>query len=176
MIIVLGNLRCSHQSCACTGKQMFDQTCGVLEKRVFVNLNVFLFGSPSEYSDSIPQFHWWFFYMNSEPAFHTHGNSLFRLQWLIGIPYATTFMGCIGKDRFGEILEEKVHEAGVKSAYKYVDNEPTGTCAVCITEKHRSGKRDPLVWNLKISAREFYSVIFRRTFRYFLVKNLEDRN
>ncbi len=60
-------------------------------------------------------------------------------QWLIGIHYATTFVGCIGKDdKYGKILEEKTAEAGVNSKYMRTDKEPTGTCAVLITGKSRS--------------------------------------
>ena len=121
---------------------MFSQTRGVSQKLHICRFECISLARPLKYPDSIPRFHGCFLFMNSELAFHTQANSLLYLQWMIGVPYATTFMGCIGKDRFGEILEEKVHEAGVKSAYKYVDNEPTGTCAVCITEKHRSGKRN----------------------------------
>jgi len=57
---------------------------------------------------------------------------------MIGIPRATTFMGCIGKDKFGNILEERTKSAGVRVTYQYHDTEPTGTCAVLITGKDRS--------------------------------------
>jgi adenosine kinase len=65
-------------------------------------------------------------------------NSMRIAQWLIGVPNAATFMGCIGRDKFGEILETKVKEEGVNGRYMYSDTEPTGTCAVCLTGKHRS--------------------------------------
>lgn len=42
-----------------------------------------------------------------------------------------------GKDEFGKILSEKATEAGVRVNYLIDDKEPTGTCAVCITGKHR---------------------------------------
>ena len=47
-------------------------------------------------------------------------------------------MGCIGKDRFGEILEERTRAAGVNVTYQYNEGTPTGTCAVLITGKQRS--------------------------------------
>ena len=59
------------------------------------------------------------------------------LQWYLGVPKATSFVGCIGKDKYGEILEQKSIEAGVNVAYQYTDKEPTGTCAVLVTD---SGK------------------------------------
>jgi len=68
-------------------------------------------------------------------------NTIRVAQWLIGIPNATTFMGCIGKDdKFGKILEERAQAAGVNVKYQYTDKEPTGTCAVLITDggKNRS--------------------------------------
>lgn len=65
-------------------------------------------------------------------------NTIRIAQWLIGVPKATSFMGCIAKDRFGQILEEKVADAGVQASYMYTDSEPTGTCAVCLTGKSRS--------------------------------------
>jgi adenosine kinase len=65
-------------------------------------------------------------------------NSIRIAQWLIGVPNATTFMGCIGRDKFGEILEGKVREAGVNPRYMYNDEQPTGTCAVCLTGTNRS--------------------------------------
>ena len=42
-----------------------------------------------------------------------------------------------GEDEFGKILAEKAKEAGVRVNYLIHDKEPTGTCAVCITGKHR---------------------------------------
>lgn len=44
------------------------------------------------------------------------------------------FTGCIGKDKYGEILEKKTKSYGVKTIYQYQDKEPTGTCAVLVTD------------------------------------------
>lgn len=65
-------------------------------------------------------------------------NSIRVAQWLIGIPRSTTFIGCIGNDKYGKILEQKATEAGVNVKYQYHDKEPTGTCAVLITGEYRS--------------------------------------
>ena len=59
------------------------------------------------------------------------------VQWLIGVQNATTFMGCIGRDEFGQILENKLREAGVNPRYKYHETQPTGTFAVCSTGTNR---------------------------------------
>lgn len=66
----------------------------------------------------------------------TH-NSALCFQWLIGIPKATTFMGCIGNDKYGKILEKKTTEAGVAVSYQIDEATPTGTCAVLLTGKQR---------------------------------------
>ncbi|KAL2303081.1 hypothetical protein Nmel_010540 [Mimus melanotis] len=51
---------------------------------------------------------------------------------------AATFFGCIGKDKFGEILKKKAEEAHVDAHYYEQSEEPTGTCAACITSDNRS--------------------------------------
>ena len=48
-----------------------------------------------------------------------------------------TFFGCIGKDRFGEILKEKAEEVHIDAHYYEQEEEPTGTCAVCVTGDNR---------------------------------------
>lgn len=47
-------------------------------------------------------------------------------------------MGCVGKDKYSEILEDKATRDGLNVRYQYTDQEPTGTCAVLITGKDRS--------------------------------------
>uniref|UniRef100_A0A8W8ILQ9 Adenosine kinase n=1 Tax=Magallana gigas TaxID=29159 RepID=A0A8W8ILQ9_MAGGI len=64
-------------------------------------------------------------------------NAIKVAQWLSGVPNATTFFGCINKDEFGKIMENKAREAGVNTKFQYTDKEPTGTCAVIVTEKYR---------------------------------------
>lgn len=48
-----------------------------------------------------------------------------------------TFFGCIGRDGFGEILKQKAEEAHIEAHYYEQDEEPTGTCAACITGDNR---------------------------------------
>uniref|UniRef100_A0AAR2LAS2 Adenosine kinase n=1 Tax=Pygocentrus nattereri TaxID=42514 RepID=A0AAR2LAS2_PYGNA len=67
-------------------------------------------------------------------------NSVKVAQWMIQKPHkVATFFGCIGKDRFGEILKEKAEESYVDAHYYEQSEEPTGTCAACITGDNRSG-------------------------------------
>ncbi|ESN95086.1 hypothetical protein HELRODRAFT_193631 [Helobdella robusta] len=62
-------------------------------------------------------------------------NAIRVAQWMLGIKHSTSFTGCIGKDRFGEILEKIIDKEGVQPLYRYSEQEKTGTCAVCITEE-----------------------------------------
>ena len=69
-----------------------------------------------------------------------------------------TFFGCIGADHFGEILKKKAEEAHVDAYYYEQNEEPTGTCAACITGDNRLGtfqspltKKPPFTWDLKES-------------------------
>lgn len=65
-------------------------------------------------------------------------NSLRVVQWLIEMPKATTYFGCISKDKFGDILVEKATDAKVNVQYQYTDKAPTGTCAVVVMGNQRS--------------------------------------
>ncbi|XP_064174417.1 adenosine kinase-like isoform X2 [Anguilla rostrata] len=66
-------------------------------------------------------------------------NSMKIAQWMIQEPHrVATFFGCIGTDKFGEILKKKAEEAHVDARYYEQDEEPTGTCAACITGDNRS--------------------------------------
>ncbi|XP_044880964.1 adenosine kinase isoform X3 [Mauremys mutica] len=66
-------------------------------------------------------------------------NSVKVAQWMIESPYkAATFFGCIGTDKFGAILKKKTEEAHVDAHYYEQSDEPTGTCAACITGDNRS--------------------------------------
>lgn len=65
-------------------------------------------------------------------------NTMRVLQWVVQIPEVATFMGCIGRDKFGGILEQKAREAGVNVRYQYSEKESTGTCAVLLTQRGQS--------------------------------------
>ncbi|XP_036403022.1 adenosine kinase [Megalops cyprinoides] len=66
-------------------------------------------------------------------------NSMKIAQWMIQEPHkVATFFGCIGTDKFGEILKKKAEEAHVDAHYYEQTEEPTGTCAACITGDNRS--------------------------------------
>jgi adenosine kinase len=60
-----------------------------------------------------------------------------NLQWVWGRRNIGAFMGCIGKDKYGDILEKKAREAGVNVRYQRNETTKTGTCAVLIYQHHR---------------------------------------
>jgi adenosine kinase len=53
-------------------------------------------------------------------------------------PQTTGYIGCIGKDKFGQILRECATRDGVTLYYLEDEKETTGTCAVLINNKERS--------------------------------------
>ncbi|XP_032868541.1 adenosine kinase isoform X1 [Amblyraja radiata] len=66
-------------------------------------------------------------------------NSVKVAQWMIQQPHKiATFFGCIGRDAFGDILKKKAEEAHVDAYYYEQTEQPTGTCAACITGDNRS--------------------------------------
>lgn len=54
-------------------------------------------------------------------------NTLRVAQWLLGKCNVTTFFGCVGKDKYSEILYENASNAGVNVRYQYNETTPTGT-------------------------------------------------
>merc|ERR1719453_12357 len=53
-------------------------------------------------------------------------NSIRVAQWMLNTPGATAFIGCIGKDAFGETLEASAKADGVNVKYFKQDAQPTG--------------------------------------------------
>jgi len=53
------------------------------------------------------------------------------------IPNSTAYIGYVGKDRTGEILQSILLKEGVKSLIQETDEAPTGRCAVLVLEKDR---------------------------------------
>jgi adenosine kinase len=53
-------------------------------------------------------------------------------------PNSVVYIGCIGKDKYGETLSKISADAGVKTEYLYDEKTPTGRCGVVITGHNRS--------------------------------------
>eukprot|EP00638_Chattonella_subsalsa_P008153 CAMPEP_0117760686 /NCGR_PEP_ID=MMETSP0947-20121206/16788_1 /TAXON_ID=44440 /ORGANISM="Chattonella subsalsa, Strain CCMP2191" /LENGTH=351 /DNA_ID=CAMNT_0005581445 /DNA_START=43 /DNA_END=1098 /DNA_ORIENTATION=- len=65
-------------------------------------------------------------------------NSIRVANWMLGVPHATSFMGCIGNDEHGKTLTEAAEKDGVQTHYMISQEQPTGTCAVLIKGGERS--------------------------------------
>eukprot|EP00192_Tetraselmis_astigmatica_P011213 CAMPEP_0117654556 /NCGR_PEP_ID=MMETSP0804-20121206/3807_1 /TAXON_ID=1074897 /ORGANISM="Tetraselmis astigmatica, Strain CCMP880" /LENGTH=357 /DNA_ID=CAMNT_0005460845 /DNA_START=431 /DNA_END=1504 /DNA_ORIENTATION=- len=65
-------------------------------------------------------------------------NSIRVAQWMLQIPNATVYMGCVGTDKYAEKMTEVCSGDGVTVKYMQVDSVPTGTCGVCIKDGERS--------------------------------------
>ncbi|ONK67586.1 uncharacterized protein A4U43_C05F1570 [Asparagus officinalis] len=64
-------------------------------------------------------------------------NAIRVAQWMLQTPGATRFMGCIGKDKFGEEMKRASTAAGVNAHYREDEIAATGTCVVCIVGGER---------------------------------------
>lgn len=65
-------------------------------------------------------------------------NAIRVAQWMLQKRFATSYIGCVGNDEFGQRLEHRATDDGVRVRYLVDTKEPTGTCACLITEKVRS--------------------------------------
>jgi adenosine kinase len=97
-------------------------------------------------------------------------NGIRVAQWLLQVPGATSYIGCIGKDEFGEVMTKVCAEDGVNAKYLIDESVPTGTCAVLVNGGERS-----LVANLSaancykvehLQQPEIWSVVEKAKFYY----------
>jgi len=65
-------------------------------------------------------------------------NSIRACQWMLQQPKVCNYIGCVGKDEFGQKLKEAAEKDGVNTCYLVDETTPTGTCAVCVVDKERS--------------------------------------
>jgi len=65
-------------------------------------------------------------------------NSIRAAQWMLQVPKATIYIGCIGNDSFGKTLKQAAEKDGVTTHYLVDSTVPTGTCAVLVRDKERS--------------------------------------
>mmetsp|Transcript_21902 Transcript_21902/g.35489 ORF Transcript_21902/g.35489 Transcript_21902/m.35489 type:complete len:349 (-) Transcript_21902:133-1179(-) len=65
-------------------------------------------------------------------------NSIRVAQWMLQVPFATAYMGCIGKDAFGEELKKAALADQVRAHYMIDEATPTGTCGVLVKDGERS--------------------------------------
>ena len=65
-------------------------------------------------------------------------NGIRIAQWMLQIPGATTYMGCVGQDAYGDKMESGAKGDGVNVQFLKDPTTPTGKCAVVITGQDRS--------------------------------------
>nr|KYP53075.1 Adenosine kinase 2 [Cajanus cajan] len=65
-------------------------------------------------------------------------NSIRVAQWLLPYPGATSYIGCIGNDKFGEEMKKSAKRSGIDAYYYEDKTTPTGTCAVIYFGGERS--------------------------------------
>jgi adenosine kinase len=80
------------------------------------------------------------------------------------------YIGCVGKDKYADIIKEACNQAGVHTEYRVDDVQPTGKCGVIITGHNRSmcthlaaaneykidHFKQPHVWSLVEKAQYYY--------------------
>lgn len=59
-------------------------------------------------------------------------------EWIAGSKGKISYMGCIGNDEFGKVLEKSAKADGVNVHYLVDEKVATGTCAVLVNGKDRS--------------------------------------
>jgi len=83
---------------------------------------------------------------------------------------SVVFVGCVGKDKYAEVLRSETDKAGVRVEYRVDEEQPTGRCGVVITGHDRSLCTDlaaancykvdhlkqPEVWKLVEGAKFYY--------------------
>jgi len=85
-------------------------------------------------------------------------------------PRSVLYIGCVGRDRYADILASACRDAGLRTEYRVDDAQPTGRCGVIITGNDRSmcthlaaaneykldHLRSPPVWDAVQKARVYY--------------------
>ncbi len=85
-------------------------------------------------------------------------------------PKSVVFLGCVGRDKYADILQDAVRQAELRVEYRIDDEHPTGRCGVIITGHNRSMCTDlaaanhyklehlkqPEIWKLVEQARVYY--------------------
>lgn len=53
-------------------------------------------------------------------------------------PKSVVYFGCVGKDKYADILADSAKEAGLEVRYRVDEEQPTGRCGVVVTGHDRS--------------------------------------
>ncbi|OJD12243.1 hypothetical protein AJ78_07127 [Emergomyces pasteurianus Ep9510] len=85
-------------------------------------------------------------------------------------PNSVLYIGCVGKDKYADILQEACNKAGLRTEYRIDESQPTGRCGVVITGHERSlcthlaasneykldHLKQPHIWSLVEKAKVYY--------------------
>ncbi|KAL2681802.1 carbohydrate kinase PfkB [Phyllosticta citricarpa] len=96
-------------------------------------------------------------------------NSARGAQYILP-PNTAIYIGCVGKDKYADILRDAVKKAGLRVEYRVDEEQPTGRCGVVITGNNRSLCTDlaaancykldhlkqPEIWKLVENANVYY--------------------
>ncbi|CAF1334415.1 unnamed protein product [Adineta steineri] len=65
-------------------------------------------------------------------------NTMRAATWMLQQPKSCVYMGCVGQDKYQQILHDAATKAGLTLSYQVDSKTETGTCAVMITGNDRS--------------------------------------
>lgn len=65
-------------------------------------------------------------------------NSIRVANWMLQESGTCSYVGCIGKDKYGETMKEKCTSEGLSVPFMETDEASTGTCGVLVTGVERS--------------------------------------
>lgn len=65
-------------------------------------------------------------------------NSARVCQWMLQVPQAVSYIGCIGDDAFGAAMKKDALSVGMNAQYLVDASTPTGTCAVGVMDGERT--------------------------------------
>jgi adenosine kinase len=68
-------------------------------------------------------------------------------------------MGCVGKDKYADIMAERARSVGLNVVYQFHDTLPTGRCAVLVTGKNRYVYINSIILDYNIFGRQFRALI-----------------
>ena len=95
---------------------------------------------------------------------------MFNCQQYMLPENSVLYIGCVGKDKYADSLQEACKHAGVHTEYRVDDVQPTGKCGVIITGHNRSmcthlaaaneykleHLKQPHIWSLVEKAQVYY--------------------
>jgi len=65
-------------------------------------------------------------------------NSIRVAQWMLQVPFACSYMGAVGQDKFADEMRKACLKDGVFANYFVDEATPTGTCGVLVKDGERS--------------------------------------